>query len=42
MTEKIIQFFSCGQICDLHKMAEIEREAAELPVICNLEAREFM
>ena len=30
LTVKILQFFSCDQIYDIHNMAEIEKEAVDL------------
>ena len=38
---KIVEIFSCDQNCELHKMAEFEKEAVGFPVVCHLVAREF-
>ena len=38
---KFVQFFSFGQKYDFNKMAEIEKEAVEFPVTCELAARDI-
>ena len=42
LTVKIIQFSSCGQIYDMHNMAEIEKGGLGFTVVCHLIAREFI
>ena len=38
---KILQVFSYVQICDMHNMGRIEKEAVGFPVVCHLVERGF-